>query len=129
MKQKKLTDRQFGLMMGAALLVIVAAGWFVFETFLKGALVAAALFGIIALVLPVALLPLNRLWGVFAEKLGGFTNFLLLGSFFYLFVMPFGLIIRLIGRDPMKRNIDQGAKTFWSPVTRHTDEETLRDMF
>ncbi|NQU61375.1 MAG: hypothetical protein HQ512_09610 [Rhodospirillales bacterium] len=129
MAQKKLTDRQFGLMMAAALLVIAAVGWFFFASIYKGVLIAAALFGLIGLVLPVALLPLNRLWGVFSEKLGAVTNFLLLGTFFYLFVMPFGLIIRLFGSDPMLRNPDAEAKTYWTPVARHTDKETLRDMF
>jgi len=129
MTQKKLTDRQFGLMMAAVLLVIAAVGWFFFEALLKGVLIAAVVLGFFALVLPVALLPLNRLWGLFSEQLGRVTNFLLLGAFFYLFIMPFGLIIRLFGNDPMHRKPDPEAKTYWTPVSRHTDEETLRDMF
>ena len=75
------------------------------------------------------LLPLNRLWAVFAHRLGHVNNYLLLGLFFYVFIVPAGLILRLLGRDPMCRGFDAKAPTYWTPVTRRTDAETLRDMF
>jgi hypothetical protein len=37
--------------------------------------------------------------------------------------------MRLFGRDSMHRNPDPEAETYWTPVTRHTDETTLPDMF
>ena len=105
------------------------AGWFFFGVVLRWALVASGLFGFFALVLPGALLPLNRLWGVLAGRIHRVVNFTLLASFFYLFVMPFGLVMRLFGRDAMHRKPAPDAKTYWTPVTRHTDETTLPDMF
>ena len=129
MTQQKLSDRQFGLMFTTVFCLIGVGGWFFFDVVLRWAFIGAGVFGFIALAVPGVLLPLNRLWGVFSKRLGLIVNFVLLGLFFYLFVLPLGLIIRLTGRDPMHRTPDPKAKTYWTPVTRHTDETTLRDMF
>jgi hypothetical protein len=129
MTQHKLSDRKFGLMFAAVFSVIAVVGWFFFDVILEWALIVAVGFTVVALALPGVLLPFNRLWGVFAERLGRVMNFLLLGLFFYLFLLPIGFIIRLSGRDPMHRNLDPKAKTYFSPVTRHSDEDTFRDMF
>ena len=129
MTRHKLSDRQFGLMMAVVFLVFASSGWFFFDVILGWALIAAGVAGFIALVLPGVLLPFNRLWGMLAYQLGRVMNFILLSVFFYLLVLPFGLIIRLSGRDPMHRHPDRNAKTYFTAVTRHTDETTLHDMF
>ena len=63
------------------------------------------------------------------HRLGHVNNYLLLGLFFCVFIVPAGLVLRLLGRDPMCRGFDAKAPTYWTPVTRRTDAETLRDMF
>ncbi|MBI1986245.1 MAG: hypothetical protein HYW28_04215 [Rhodospirillales bacterium] len=123
------SDRAFGLTFAALFTAIAGVGWLAFDARLAWALWVAAAFLAVALAAPWLLLPLNRLWGVVAARLGGVANFVLLASFFYLFVLPLGLILRLTGRDPLPRGTDPQAKTYWTPVGRHTDEETLKDMF
>lgn len=108
--------------------VIAATGFFVFGVVLVWAIATATFFLVVALLLPWILLPLNRLWAAFAEWLGHINNFVLLGAFFYLFVLPVGLVTRLF-RDPMKRKIDPNAASYWSPVGRKADAESYRDMF
>ena len=129
MTQHKLSDRAFGLMFAAVFGLIAVGGWFFSGAVLGWALIVAGGFAAVALVAPGVLLPFTRLWGKLGHKLGRVVNFVLLGLFFYLFVLPLGLIIRLTGHDPMHRTPDPKAKTYWTPVTRHTDETTLRDMF
>ena len=129
MTKHKLSDRTFGLIFAAIFAIFSGAGWFFFGVVLRWALVVSGLFGFFALVLPGALLPLNRLWGVLAGRIHRVVNFMLLASFFYLLVLPFGLVMRLFGRDAMHRKPTPDAKTYWTPVTRHTDETTLPDMF
>ena len=129
MTKHKLSDRQFGLMMAVVFLIFASSGWFFFDVILGWALIAAGAAGFTALVLPGVLLPFNRLWGVLAYRLGRALNFVLLSVFFYILVLPFGLIIRLSGRDPMHRHPDRNAKTYFTAVTRHTNETTLHDMF
>ena len=122
------TEKAFGVMFTAVFVIIAAVGFFVFDVLLSWALAAALGFLAIALLAPGLLLPLNRLWMKFAGRLGLTNNFILLGIFFYLFVLPTGLIMRLFG-DPMHRGIDPSADSYWSPVGRKADAETYRDLF
>ena len=92
-------------------------------------LVASGVFLALALVLPGALLPLNRLWGLLTARIHRVVNFTLLALFFYLLILPFGLVMRLFGRDAMNRVRAPETASYWHPVTRHTDETTLSDMF
>ena len=123
------SDRAFGLTFAAVFAVISLVGFFVFETVLSWAIVIALVFLLIALAAPGILLPLNRLWGMIVARLSVVSNFIILGAFFYVMVFSFGLILKLFGRDPMERKFVQSADSYWVPVERHTDKETLPDMF
>ena len=123
------SDRAFGLTFAAVFAIIGLVGWLVFEARLIWAPIAASVFLLVALAAPGILLPLNRLWARIAHRVGLFSNALLLGSFFFLFVLPLGLLVRLFGKDPMVRTIDAEAETYWTPVGRQCDRETLTDMF
>ncbi|MDH5749717.1 MAG: SxtJ family membrane protein [Rhodospirillales bacterium] len=123
------SDRAFGFTFAVVFTIITVVSWGVFETRQIWTVVAACLFLGIALSAPWILLPLNRLWEAFASRLGRFNNFLLLSLFFFLFIFPTGLIIRLLGHDFMCRKLDPSADTYWTPVTRKTNGDTLQDMF
>lgn len=125
----RLSDRAFGLTFAALFAFFTAVSWGLFDTRQSWTIVVAAIFLTLALASPGILLPLNRLWGVFADRLGRFNNFVLLSLFFFLFIFPTGLIIRLLGRDFMCRRFDPKAATYWEPVSRRTDADTLQDMF
>ena len=129
MNPHRQSDRAFGLTFAAVFAIVTIVAWLVFDARAYWAVGISAGFLVVALVLPSALLPLNRLWGVLTPRIARFFNFVLLALFFYLFVLPFGLIIRLLGRDAMQRKLDPKANTYWTPITRHTDETTLHDMF
>ena len=123
------SNRGFGLMFAAVFAAIGAIGWFAFDARLYWAAVLAAVFAALALTAPGLLLPLNRLWGVFARRLGHANNYVLLGLFLYAFLFPMGLIMRTLGRDPMRRKIDPDLKSYWGLVERHATAETFKDMF
>ncbi len=123
------SERAFGLMFAGVFAVIAGVGWLAFDARLYWALAVAGAFLVTALAVPWVLLPLNRLWAVLARRLGRVNNYVVLGLFFYVFVVPAGFILRLLGHDPMCRGFDSKAPTYWAPVTRQTDAETLRDMF
>jgi hypothetical protein len=59
-----------------------------------------------ALVAPGILGPAYRLWMKLAEVLAWINTRILLGVVFYLVVTPIGLIMRLLRRDPMRRQLD-----------------------
>ena len=129
MTQYKLSDRKFGLTFAAVFAIFTIVGWYGFDVVLRWAIICSGVFLTLALFVPGALLPLNRLWGLLAERVHRIVNFTLLAAFFYLLVLPFGLIMRLFGRDAMNRTPAPKTASYWQPVTRHTDETTLPDMF
>jgi Saxitoxin biosynthesis operon protein SxtJ len=123
------SDRAFGLTFAMVFATIVGVGWLIFGTVLHWALALSAVFLVIALTIPGVLLPLNRLWAVISYRLGQLNNYVILGLFLYLFVFPMGLIIRLLGREPMQRAFNPKANSYWTPVERHSTAETFQDMF
>ncbi len=45
--------------------------------------------------------------------LGFVSSYLVMGACYYLVLTPVGWIIRLVGRDPLTRTRQPGAKTYW----------------
>ena len=129
MNPPRLSDRKFGLVFAALFAIISTVGWYFFDAVLRWAMICSATFLVLTLIVPGVLLPLNRLWGLLAGRIHRVVNFTLLAAFFYLLVLPFGLVMRLFGRDAMERTPVAADSTYWRPVTRHTDETTFSDMF
>ena len=129
MTQPRLSDRKFGLIFAAIFAIFTIIGWYFFDAVLRWAMVCSGAFLILALIVPGVLMPLNRLWGLLNGRIHGIVNFTLLALFFYLLILPFGLVMRLFGRDAMNRARAPQAASYWRPVTRHTDDTTLSDMF
>ena len=57
--------------------------------------------------------PFNRLWFNFGMALHNIVNPLVMGLLFYLTITPMALIMRLIGKDPLRRNFEPEAKSYW----------------
>jgi hypothetical protein len=123
------SDRAFGFTFAVVFVVIAAIGWLVFDTRLYWSVALAVAFALVALAAPIILLPLNRLWRRLGLRLGRISNYLLLGAFLYLVIWPAGLLMRLLGRDPMNRRIRKDAASYWTTVGRQSNAETLHDMF
>lgn len=128
-KAPRQSDRAFGITFAVVFSIITAVTQFFFDSHQMVTPSLAVAFLALALMAPGVLMPLNRLWAAFAERLGRVNNFLLLALFFFLLIFPLGFIIRLFGRDFMCRRQDSSATTYWTPVKRHTNADTLQDMF
>ena len=107
------SDRAFGLVFAAAFALIgawpmldgVAPRWW--------ALVIAGACGVLAVAAPGILAPANRLWlrlGLFLSRI---VNPLVTGLVFYLAVTPTGILMRLLGKDPLRLRIDPDAESYW----------------
>jgi hypothetical protein len=123
------TDRTFGLVFAGFFLAIAGVGAGFFGTVPVWAVLVSGGFASVALVAPIVLLPLNRLWALLGRRMGLIVNTLLLGVVFFLVFLPIGLAIRLLGRDTLKLRNKAGETTWWTPVSRHTDAQTLTDHF
>jgi hypothetical protein len=61
----------------------------------------------------VLLNPLNRAWMKFGALLHAILNPIVLGAMYYLVITPFGVAMRLCGRDVLKRRLDHTTKSYW----------------
>lgn len=73
----------------------------------------AAGFLAIALIYPGILTPLNRLWMKFGLLLHKITNPIIMGLIFFVTVTPIALIMRMVGKDPLHREIDPETSSYW----------------
>ena len=84
----------------------------------------------LALVRPGVLRPLNRLWMKFGLLLHMIVSPLVMGLLFYVTVTPIGLVMRLVGKDPLGRGFDPAAESYW--VLREPpgpSPETMKNQF
>src|SRR6185312_9204239 len=75
--------------------------------------VVSLAFFAVAVIQPVLLAPLNRLWFRFGLLLGSVTNPLVMGLVFFLVVTPMAVIMRLRRKDPLRLRLDRNARSYW----------------
>ena len=130
MKQSHIvSNRTFGLLFALLFAVIASVAWLAFDVVLFWAVGVSAVFLVSAVTVPGVLLPLNRVWRVVARGLSCANNYILLGLFYYLLIVPTGVIFRILRRDPMDRFFDTKAKSYWTSIERQGNAEAFRDLF
>jgi hypothetical protein len=111
-------------------------GWTFTGVFALGAffypwvLALAALTALVTLIRAQWLAPLNRAWMKFGELLHHVVSPVVLGLMFYGIFTPVGVVMRLAGRDAMKRRFEPQAPSYW--VKRDPPgppDDSFRDMF
>ena len=68
-----------------------------------------------ALLAPQILAPLNRLWMKFALLLYAVMNPLTMAMLFFLVVTPIGVVMRLAGKDFLRKRLEPEAASYWLP--------------
>ncbi len=106
--------RKFGITMG---ITFMAIAFFIFLRH-KYHLFAifttlAAVFFILAFIVPNLLKPINIVWMGLAYILGWINTRLILIFIFYLVFTAIGLIMRLFGRDLIDKKIEKGRDSYW----------------
>jgi hypothetical protein len=107
--------RKFGLTTG--LIVILLFGlllpWlFDAQSMPRWPWIIAALLWVPALVWPPLLGPVYTTWMKIGHALGWVNSRIILGIVFYTVLLPMGLIMRLLGKDPMARKHDKSAPSY-----------------
>jgi hypothetical protein len=109
------SDRSFGLVM-AAFFTLVALGPLL-RSGVSGirlwALALALLFLASALLWRAPLKPLNRLWTLLGLALYRVVSPVALGILFFVAVAPTGLLMRALGKDPLRLKRDPAASSYW----------------
>lgn len=81
--------------------------------------ILAGVLGVWALILPVTLKPVYFAWMKFGSVMNWINTRLILGVLFYGMFLPFGVVMRLFGKDPMRRRIDYTRPSY--RVKSHND--------
>jgi len=72
----------------------------------------AACLWITALAAPQALRVVHRGWVWLGGALGWLNTRLILSLLYFIVILPTGLVMRLVGRDPMRRRLDPTADSY-----------------
>ncbi|NUQ21060.1 MAG: hypothetical protein HOQ09_08880 [Gemmatimonadaceae bacterium] len=106
------SDRGFGLTIGAVLLAYAA-----YSHVRGGRGVPAAIAGgvllAVAILYPRALHRPNVLWTRLGRAMERIVNPVVLGVLWVVVLTPIALLMRLTGRDPLRRRIERGAASYW----------------
>ena len=73
----------------------------------------AAVFAALALTWTAALAPLNKWWTKLGVLLYRVVSPIALGLMFYVAVVPVGLLMRVLGKDPLRLRRDPDAASYW----------------
>lgn len=116
--------RLFGWSAGGALAVLTLVVSWRTGSFVLPARVLAMASGVL-LILGTAYSPclfwVYRCWMAATVPVGVGIQVLLLCVFFYVVLTPVALVMRLMGRDPLRRRFDEAASSYWIPCRHHGD--------
>ena len=108
------SDRSFGLVFTVVFLLIGVWPWLFGETGVRiWAMTVCGALLVVSIVLPRILAPANRAWARFGLLLHKVVNPLVMGLIFYLTVTPTGLIMRGLGKNPLKLKREPEADSYW----------------
>lgn len=106
--------RSFGLITGGLTPVFfgLLLPWLFDRTFPTWPWIVGAILVTWAVVLPMSLRPVYRVWMIIGLCLGWINTRIILSIMFYLIILPTGVIMRLFGNDPMARSITRDRKSY-----------------
>ena len=111
--EKMGSERSFGFWVGGILLAIAlwplhagnAPHWW--------ALIPALPLIVLAAIRPPLLAPLNKLWFKLGILLGRFISPVVLGIVYFLWITPFAVVMRLMGKKLLALGFEPDAKSYW----------------
>jgi len=113
--QRLPSDRSFGMTFAVVLALLSA--WLLWRGHARWAVTAAgtlaAVFFVLGWVAPQVLRPLNVLWMKFGVAMNAVVSPVVLGAVYLGILTPFAVVMRLRGRDALRRRFDPAAPTYW----------------
>ncbi len=124
------SERAFGIVFAVVFAVIAA--W----PLLYGmpprwwALAVAVVFVAAGYLFPIALKPLNIVWFKIGMLMYKVVNPLTMAMLYVTTIIPIGLIMRAVGKDPLRLKMDRSASSYWIERDPPGPEpESMKDQF
>jgi len=71
---------------------------------------------LLGLAFPLLLRPVEKAWMAVARAIGVVMTHVILTLFYYLVITPFGIAMRIAGRDPLGLKAAPARESFWEAV-------------
>lgn len=122
--------RDFGLIMAGMLILMFGfvLPWIFSYSTPYWPFIAAIVFAVVALLRPVLLGPVNRVWLKISDVLGWINTRLVMGVMFFLLIAPIGILMRLLGKNTLSLKISD-EQTSYRVVTKVRDKKHLEKPF
>ena len=106
--------RKFGITTGIifAILFGLFLPWVFNHNYPKWPWIVCLVLSLWGLLIPATLAPVYRGWMKFGSVLGWINSRIILGFVFFTLFLVAGIIMRIIGKDPMSRKMDVEAETY-----------------
>lgn len=129
LKIKIASEKSFGVVFSILFLIIAILPLFSEQQIRYWALILSTIFLSITLIKADVLKPLNLLWAKFGIFLAWVINPIILACLFYVFITPYGLILRLFQVFGVKLKTAPHTKTYWTPSENHNPKTDLLNQF
>ena len=122
--------RDFGLIMAGMLILMFGfvLPWVFSYSMPYLPFIAAFVFAVVALLRPVLLGPVNRIWLKISDVLGWINTRLVMGVMFFLLIAPIGILMRLFGKDTLNTKLSD-EQTSYRVITKVRDKKHLEKPF
>lgn len=94
----------------------------------QGIAILAILFLLITVTIPQVLLPLNKLWMRLGLLLGMIVNPIVLGIIFFGLVTPYGVVMRMFGRDELRLKFTKKS-SHWISRSESIKPDSFKNQF
>jgi hypothetical protein len=105
--------REFGVVIGAILIVFADVAMLRGKAFGPYALGAGLILFALGLTFPAILKPLQKVWMGLGIVLGFFVSRIVLSFLFFGIITPIGLLMKLSGKDILNERIDKSKASYW----------------
>lgn len=120
--------RKFGITTG-----LIVAGlfgiffpWLLEVGFVRWPWILCSILVVMGLLTPMALNPVYKVWMKFGLMMSRFTTPLIMGLVFFLVITPIAIIIKVMGKDAMKRKLAEDVSTYRIESTKNARERLER---
>jgi len=121
------SNRSFGLIFSIIFLIVSLWPLTYGETIRIWFAIISLIFLILGLMNSKLLTPLNLLWFKFGVFLGSIIAPIVMGVVFFLVVTPIGFIMRIMGKDLLRKRYDKKKGTYW--IKRDKSDTTMKKQF
>ncbi len=122
--------REFGLTTGAIVIVLFGGvlPWLFGFAYPVWPWVVGAILGLWSLAAPATLNPIYHLWMRIGLLLSRITTPLIMGLVFFVIIVPAGMLMRIFGKDPMARSLDNKIKSY-RVASRNASKDHMEKPF